>query len=150
MKAGAICNRQVIIAWYDEPVLEAARRMRSAHVGDVVIVEMMEDERIPRAILTDRDIAVSLLAQSGGRLETLLVGDVVARELVTVREEADQSEVLSTMESQGVRRLPVVNAKGGLVGIITFDDLLDLMAEQLSVLARVAKQQQKTESRRKR
>lgn len=149
MKAGVICNRQVSIAWKDEPLLEAARRMRDAHVGDVVVVEKQGNERIPTAILTDRDIVVGIVAQDARRLENLLVGDVVSDGLITAREEDDLGDVLTAMKYHGIRRLPVVNANGGLVGIIAFDDLIDFMAEQMSDLAKVVMKEQKVEHERR-
>jgi len=53
------------------------------------------------------------------------------------------------MRGEGVRRLPVVNGNGGLVGILTLDDLLELLAEELLELSRLVKQEQKKESMRR-
>ncbi|PSM30610.1 CBS domain-containing protein, partial [Haliangium sp. UPWRP_2] len=111
--------------------------------------EKQGNERIPTAILTDRDIVVGIVAQDARRLENLLVGDVVSDGLITAREEDDLGDVLTAMKYHGIRRLPVVNANGGLVGIIAFDDLIDFMAEQMSDLAKVVMKEQKVEHERR-
>lgn len=142
---GELCIREVVIIRKDETVLEAARRMRAHHVGDLVVVEEAAGKRQPVAILTDRDIVVGVLALDAERIGALLVGDVVFQELVTVREDVSVLDTLKRMRGHGVRRLPVVNASHELIGIVAFDDLVELVAEQLNDLVQLLRREHEHE-----
>jgi CBS domain-containing protein len=144
MKVGELCTREVVIIEKNASVLEAAKLMRTFHVGDVVVVEPHPDDRIPVGILTDRDIVVELIA-GGVDLQSVTVGDVISYELITALEDDDVIETVKRMRSKGVRRIPVVNSRGGLEGILSLDDLLDLLAEQLNDIVSLIKREQKEE-----
>lgn len=141
---GEICTRDTIVLGKEGAIIEAARLMRSHHVGDIVVVEPRGGENVPVGILTDRDLVVEILAQELSPGE-VAVGDVMSYELVTAREEDDLWDAVQRMRARGVRRMPVVNAGGGLVGIVTLDDLLELLAEELAALSRVAGREQERE-----
>ncbi len=145
MNAGEICCREVVVARPDEPVLEAARRMRDEHVGSLVVVEGEPSELCPVGIVTDRDIVVQVLARSADVVNKLDVGDLMTRELAAVTEDATIDSAVATMRQRGVRRLPVVDARGVLVGILSLDDVLEALAEQVQDLARIAVQEQRRE-----
>jgi CBS domain-containing protein len=145
MTAGEFCNRQVVIARRDESLVEAARRIRDFHVGTLIVVDEQDGRRIPVGVLTDRDLVVSVLTGDGRDVDALVVGDVMTTDLVTSREDESLLDALKKMRSFGVRRLPVVNDKGGLEGILTFDDLIDLIAEELSDLTNLVSREQKRE-----
>jgi CBS domain-containing protein len=136
MRVGEVCNRDVVIADRDATLLETAQLMRSQHVGDVVVVEEKSDGRHPVGILTDRDIVVELIAEEVD-LGVLLVGDCMSFELVTAMENDDLFDTIKRMRDKGIRRLPVVNQGGLLIGILTVDDLIDLIAEQLTDLVKL-------------
>jgi CBS domain-containing protein len=140
MLVGEICNREVVIASADESVMQAARLMRENHVGDVVVVEEQEGVRVPKGILTDRDIVIELIAQAVD-LDTVNIGDVMSYELLIALESEDVLDILKRMRAKGVRRVPVVNQEGGLEGILTADDVIDLVAEQLKDLTGLTKRQ---------
>ena len=131
MSAGEYCNRDVVVIEKTESVREAINLMRKNHVGDVVIVEMRENVSIPLGILTDRDIVVEILAEDVD-LDTVIVGDVMSYQLVTTVEETKLLDAVKLMRIKGVRRLPVVNESGELQGILSADDILELVVEQLS------------------
>lgn len=145
MAIGEICNREVVFARRNDTVREAAQLMRDSHVGDLVVVEERNGRRVPTGILTDRDIAVGIVAK-GLDPDVLAVGDVVGPELVLVKEDAGVSETIELMRAKGVRRIPVVDASGALVGIVTADDMLDLLAEELSALVRMVSREQRREA----
>ena len=145
MTVGEFCNRQVVIAREDESLMEAARRIRDFHVGTLIVVDQQDGRRIPVGVLTDRDLVVRVLAEGERDVGALVVGNVMTRELVTAREQEDLFEALKKMRSFGIRRLPVVNANGGLEGILAFDDLVELVAEELSDLSRLVAREQKRE-----
>jgi len=134
MTIGRVCTREVVVAYTHEPLHEAARLMREHHTGTVVVVEVAGGARVPVGIVTDRDIAVAVFATDCDA-QKLLVGDVTREALLTVREDADILDVVQQMRDHGVRRVPVVDTRGTLVGIVSSDDLLEVLSEQLSGLA---------------
>lgn len=136
MTVGEFCNREVVIASREETIVDIAKLMRRHHVGDVVIVDRSKEPPVPIGIMTDRDIVVAFIAAEVP-LDSVTVGDVMSPELVTVREDEGIWECLQRMRIRGVRRIPVVNRQGGLEGILTVDDLLELFAEELLALAKV-------------
>ena len=144
MTVGEICTRQVVTVCPDEGVLDVARLMRDKHVGDVVVLSGDETAR-PIGIITDRDIVVGILATAPDKLDSLRVGDVMTTDLVTAPEGDTLDAALALMRTSGVRRLPVVNVHGFLRGILTFDDIVELMSEEMSVLARVVTREQNRE-----
>lgn len=144
MAIGKICNREVVFARRDNTVKEAAQLMREYHVGDLVVVDQSEGKPVPSGIITDRDIVVGVVAK-GLEPDALRVGDVMGAELVIARETDGVSETIELMRSKGVRRVPIVDARGGLVGIVTADDILDLLAEEMMALAKMVSREQRRE-----
>ena len=130
MRVGEACNREVVIIDRKETIVEAARLMRAHHVGDVVVVEQRPIGKMPVGILTDRDIVVELLAQEVD-FRSLSIEDCMSFDLLQAREDEDLLEVLERMRGKGVRRIPVVSSNGALQGILTFDDIIELLAEQV-------------------
>jgi CBS domain-containing protein len=145
MRIGQLCNRHVVHIGRGEPVLEAARRMRDEHVGDLVVVEERAGRRVPVGLLTDRDIVIGLLAKDVEHIGRLDVGDLLTRDVVTATEGEDVSEVLRRMRRQGIRRMPVVDGTGALVGIFTVDDLLGVLSEDLAVVVALIARERRRE-----
>lgn len=143
MPLGELCNKEVVTTNMEASVYEAAQLMRHHHVGTVVVMENREGRNLPVGIVTDRDIVLEIVAP-GLDAEVITVGDIMAPEFMTVKESAGLFEAIQHMRTMAARRLPVVDESGNLVGIITLDDLLGLLAEELHALARmVAREQQK-------
>jgi CBS domain-containing protein len=145
MTVGEFCTREVIIIRKDDTVIEAARLMRDHHVGDLVVVEEREGQRIPVGILTDRDIVLEVIAKGADYLPALAVGDIMSMELVTVPEDESLVDALKRMCSRGVRRIPVVNKSGSLEGILSIEDLLEQLCEELTDITKLIAWQQKRE-----
>jgi CBS domain-containing protein len=101
-----------------------------------VVVDQPNGRKVAVGIVTDRDLAVEVMAKE---VDPALVtaGDLMGRELVTVGEGSDVFETAELMRHKGVRRVPVVDDQGGLVGIVTLDDLLKIVGKQLILLAQV-------------
>ena len=137
MSIGAFCTREVVIAERDTGVVELAQLMRKHHVGDVIVVEKQGDLVVPVGIITDRDIVVELIAGQVD-LDSVTTGDVMNPELITATEKEGIWDTLQRMRSKGIRRLPVINEDGGLEGILTVDDLIELLADELALLAKIA------------
>jgi CBS domain-containing protein len=108
--------------------------MRDGHVGDVVVVDESGGRRVPVGLVTDRDIVVGLLAKDIEHLKGLSVGDLLVSDVITASESEDVSGVIDRMRHYGIRRMPVVDAEGELVGIFAVDDLLAILAEDLSAI----------------
>jgi CBS domain-containing protein len=135
MKARDFCSRVVVAAEPTTDLREAAHLMRDSHVGALVVVEKKAGAARPVGIVTDRDIVVSVVAAPGVRPEALMVRDVMSAELATVNENAGVYETVEAMRDRGARRLPVVSDDGKLVGILSLDDLLRVIASELAGLA---------------
>jgi CBS domain-containing protein len=105
--------------------------MREFHVGDLVVVEPADGGARPVGIVTDRDLVVEVLAQDVP-VDEITIDDVMSTNVATAREDDDVLDTLSRMRELGVRRMPVVDARGMLAGIITVDDLLQLVADSIN------------------
>jgi CBS domain-containing protein len=122
------------IAHPDQALAEAARTMLESHVGSVIVVETRGLARRPVGILTDRDIVRGQLRLSTD-LFCLTVGDVMTREPLTISANLGATEAIETLHVRGVRRAPVVDSAGNLMGVITLDDLLPEVARELQELS---------------
>lgn len=147
MNVGEACNRSVIFIDQQESAFEAARQMREFHVGDVVIVHEANGKRIPVGIVTDRDLALEIVAQGVDPASVAALDLVTGERLVTADNDEPLEVALERMRAHGVRRLPVVNSNGVLIGILTADDVLDLLTEQLTDIVRLVVTQRKREER---
>jgi CBS domain-containing protein len=149
MAIGEICSREVLFARRDTTVKAAASLMRESHMGSIIVVDEPNGKRIPAGILTDRDIVVAVVAL-GLDPNAIQVGDVMSQELLAVREDAGIAETVELMRMKGVRRLPVTDDAGALVGIVAADDILTLLAEEMSALAKMISREHKREKEMRR
>ena len=141
MSIGTVCNRETVIARAEDTIVEVAKLMRRHHVGDVVVIEPGEGGNVPIGILTDRDLVMEILAQELSP-DTVTVGDIMSDQIVTAREDDGIWDTLQRMRVKGVRRVPVVDARGGLVGILALDDLLELLAGELADVAKIFRREE--------
>ena len=149
MPIGELAIRQVVVASRETSVLDAAKLMRQYHVGDVVITDETDGKRLPIGIVTDRDIVLEVLAQ-GVDAATLSVGDIMGGDLITVREYEGAFQTIQLMRAKGARRAPVVDKEGTLIGIVSADDFIELLAQELSELAKLISREQKQEAEARR
>ena len=149
MNVGEVCSRVVVFAERNLPLTEAARLMRDHHVGSLVVVDDAGAGRVPVGMITDRDIVVAVVAKDLDP-RTITVGDAMGPEITTARETDSEFDVLRLMRRRGIRRVPVVAANGTLVGLVTLDDLLGLLADELGNLARAVEAEQAAELRTRR
>ena len=146
MEVGDICQRTVLCCEKEVTAQDAAKLMRQNHVGDLVVTEIQADGvRIPLGMITDRDLVLEVLAQEVDP-RGVCVGELIGPVLGTATEDEGVYEVLSRMWEFGVRRMPVINRQGGLVGIITVDDVIAHLSEQLTAVNRITSVQQHQES----
>lgn len=140
MKILEIASAPVFVAHPGQPLAAAARQMHTHGVGALVVVDPRTSVQRPVGILTDRDILCGQLAQSAD-LHCLTVEDVMTRDPLTLPAGAELTEAIEEMSVRGVRRAPVVDDSGMLVGIITLDDILPVLAQELHQLADIAQLQ---------
>lgn len=133
MNLSSLCRREVVGISAEAGLREAAALMCEQHVGSLVVVT---NETPPKVvgIVTDRDLALDGLGHDQPRADQP-VGEFVRGRPLAVPSSAGLREAAESMESAGVRRLLVVDDDGGVVGIVSADDLLQAMAEDLAKLA---------------
>ena len=122
--------RPVIVASEGEPIASVARKMRDKRVGSVVVTR---SDR-PIGIVTDRDLALRVVAEERNATATR-VADVVTYGPFVLQENDQIETAVRSMREHGVRRLPVVDADGKLVGMVSADDLFMLFGRELSAMA---------------
>jgi CBS domain-containing protein len=127
-------RKKVVVADPDTSVANVALEMRTRHVGAVVIARQGR----PVGIVTDRDLALRVVGE--GLLPNVAVAAVMSQELVTARVDASLDDAFFLMQRNGVRRLPIVTDDGSLVGMVAIDDLVVLLAGELTSTAGVVSQ----------
>ncbi|HET6805499.1 MAG TPA: CBS domain-containing protein [Frateuria sp.] len=135
MRVHDICTHEAVSISPAASVADAARLMRARHVGVLVVVEQPNGERIPVGVLTDRDIVLEVVAPEAP-CARLRVADVMTREPATCSEEELLLDAVARMRAYGVRRLPVVNPKGGLCGLLSLDDIYGALGVYLQEMSR--------------
>lgn len=144
MRIGELCTREAVYCLPDTSVAEVARLMRNEHVGDVIVCERRDAKLIPVGVVTDRDLVVEVLA-AGVPPHELVARDLATSAPVVAGESDEVHETIARMRTRGVRRLPVVDAAGFLVGVLSADDLAELLAEELTEVARIVPTQVRRE-----
>ncbi|HEU4624127.1 MAG TPA: CBS domain-containing protein [Steroidobacteraceae bacterium] len=129
---GKLCQRNVICIVPTESIVAAAERMRTAHVGSLVVIDS-ESTRKAIGMLTDRDIVVSVVARNADP-NALTVGDVMSRHPLMVTENSSLDAALTFMQDAGVRRLIVTGASGEVVGMLAVDDILQKIGMQIGLV----------------
>ena len=134
VRVAEICTRAVVTCQRDTSALDLARLMRERHVGAVVVVDEHEGRATPVGIVTDRDLVVEIMA-CGVDPGALRVGDLIVAEPETALDSELVFDAVWHMRRKGIRRLPVVDARGHLLGILSADDVTRLLAGQLTGVA---------------
>ena len=137
MPVGDFCRRSPCSAAPEESIREAAKRMDARGVGCLVVVD---GEGKPVGMLTDRDIVMRVLRRRRDP-DATRVGEVIRGEVTRVREASPLELAIRRMRSDGVRRIPVVDETGKLVGILAADDVLQLAASELAGVAALVRSQ---------
>lgn len=141
-----ICVLDVACCPRNTSILAAARMMRLHHTGDLVVVD---EDRVPVGIITDRDIVLQVLGKELDPYK-ITVGEIMSSRLVIAGEAEDTADAMERMRTHGVRRIPVVDDAGGVIGIITLDDLLKVHAAQANALVDIVSKEQTHEQRARR
>jgi CBS domain-containing protein len=131
MNAYELCQRNVVTVRRHEELATAAWMMRERNVGCLVVVEPAGTAggEKPVGMLTDRDIVTNVIVRDADP-RSLVVDDVMTRHPVTVWASASIEDALQRMRSGGVRRVPVIDDRGRLTGILALDDIFEHFAER--------------------
>lgn len=149
MQIRELCVCAVVTCSRATDAAEIARLMREKHVGDVIVVDAEPGGVKPVGIVTDRDLVIHVMAP-GVAAESVRAGDLMREDqLVTVLESERVHDAICTMRGQGVRRLPVVDTRNHLVGVLTSDDIASFLAQELSELAQVVPREIRLEQTRR-
>ena len=133
MTAGRICTREVDLVDQNESVQVAAERMNSRNVGTLIV---LDEESHPIGMLTDRDLALRVVGKGRDAIETS-VSDIMTRFPCSISEDTSIEAALTKMRSGGFRRLPVVDQEGKLLGVLTLDDILELLCEEFTEIGKL-------------
>ena len=146
MRVDELCTRNVITIEATASIVEAAKQMREHHVGDVIVLPEAGDRR-PVGVLTDRDITVALVAEDLP-LSGVSVGDVMSGDIVTVRVQDDLADALEIMATNAIRRIAVIDEDNEIVGILSIDDVIGVLADELKKVSTLCRRQPGREKRR--
>lgn len=133
MNVSDLCEREVVTAPANASVRDAAAIMRDQHVGALAVTDPYAPGRVI-GILTDRDLVLQVLA-AGRPAEGQAIGGLCRSELAGVAATASLDEAVQAMHRSGVRRLLVMDKEDAVVGLVSMDDLIDAVAQQLDALA---------------
>lgn len=146
MKVGEYCKRAVVSINGNANVVEAAKSMREEHVGFLVVYRDGDELRKPVGVLTDRDLVLAVMARDIGP-QSVTVQDVMTRQPLIANENDELSDMLQAMRMAGIRRVPVVDGRGALAGIIAIDDAIDVVTGLMCDIAGSIKSEQRQEWR---
>jgi len=130
----------------DTNLVEAARLMRHNHVGSIIVTRQDGKGIRPVGIITDRDLAVEILAEEIDP-QRVTLEDIMTRNPLMAYEDDDAYEVLDAMRSKGVRRIPVIDREGLLIGVLAIDDILRMIFHELGNLVALIQKEYETELR---
>ncbi|MFZ7119992.1 MAG: CBS domain-containing protein [Eubacteriaceae bacterium] len=117
MRAKTIMTKQVITVNKNELISEAAKKMKDAGVGTVVV----EENGIVEGIITDRDIVLRNVATNGNPSQ-VVCGDVMTSNVTTANPDIDVDEIADLMSERKIKRVPIVD-RNSVVGMVSLGDI---------------------------
>ncbi|MFN8791914.1 MAG: CBS domain-containing protein [Bdellovibrionales bacterium] len=142
MPISDLCSKNLVCVEKGASLQYAAQLMKRHHVGGVVVVETNGKSK-PVGMLTDRDIVLGIVAENLPLSSK--VQDVMSTDIVKVTKGKGIADVVDQMESKGVRRMIVVDEAGNACGLVSSDDILQLVARELNGLGRLVERQVENE-----
>jgi CBS domain-containing protein len=131
MSLQRFCKRPTVTIAPEKTIREACQLLEERNVGCVVV----EEQGKLCGILTDRDIALRVVGQ-GKDPDLTPVGTMMTPNPVRIPVHSTLHELTMLMHSQHVRRVPIIDASGRVIGVVTLDDLLALLGDEMSDMAR--------------
>ena len=146
MKVGEYCKRAVVAINGKADAAAAAQLMRNEHVGFLIVYRDGDELQRPVGVLTDRDLVLAVMARDVDA-HTVTVEDVMTRQPLIANESDELSDLLQAMRMAGIRRVPVVDVRGALVGIMAIDDAIDVITGLMCDISGSIKHEQRQEWR---
>ncbi len=140
MNVGQVCSRPAVSVGASASLAEAAALMRERNVGAVIVTKSPSDRPVAVGVITDRDIVRAQLDHVAD-LTRLSVEQVMSRDPLEINDQSDIGDAISRMRARGVRRAPVITNDGTLTGVVSIDDLIARVAEDVIGLASVLAKQ---------
>ncbi len=131
------CREEVVAVSPDTPAVEIAKIMDTKNVGSVMVIT---GEDRPAGIVTDRDLVVRIVAK-GMRPEDVTAEEIMTKDLVTFKDDIGVYEAIEKVTREGIRRMPIVDDNGRLIGIVTQDDMIRLLSDEMAKLAHTIEKQ---------
>jgi CBS domain-containing protein len=146
MKVGEYCKRAVVAIATGADAAEAAKLMRSEHVGFLIVYREGDSLQRPVGVLTDRDLVLGVMARDVDP-HAITADDIMTRQPLIANESDELSDMLQAMRLAGIRRVPVVDVRGALVGIMAIDDAIDVITGLMCDISGSIKSEQRQEWR---
>jgi predicted transcriptional regulator len=146
MRVGEYCKKAVVAIAGNVDAADAAKLMRAEHVGFLVVYREGDVLQKPVGVLTDRDLVLEVVARDVDP-HAVTVEDVMSRQPLIANEDDELSDMLQGMRVAGIRRVPVVDARGALSGIMAIDDAIDVVTGLMCDIAGSIKSEQRQEWR---
>ena len=137
MSLKALMSEDVTYLPSTASVLDAAQFMTNMNVGSVIVTD---DKDSPTGLITDRDIVAKVLALEKDS-KTTKIGEIMVSPVVTISEDKGIFDATQVMSTHGIRRLPVTDANGTLTGVISLDDVLILLGNEMQNVAVILKKE---------
>ena len=146
MKVGEHCQRTVVAIASSADAADAAKLMRTEHVGFLVVHRGEDRSQHPIGVLTDRDLVLGVMARDVDP-HAVTVNDLMTRQPLVASDSDELSDILQAMRVAGVRRVPVVDVRGALMGIMAIDDAIDVITGLMCDISGSIRSEQRAERR---
>jgi CBS domain-containing protein len=146
MKVGEYCKRAVVAIASSSDAAAAAKLMRAEHVGFLIAYREGDELQKPTGVLTDRDLVLGVMARDVDP-RAVTVEDIMSRQPLVANETDELGDMLQAMRLAGIRRVPVVDDRGALTGIMAIDDAIDVVTGLMCDIAGSIKSEQRQEWR---
>jgi predicted transcriptional regulator len=133
-----LCSKNLVTIEKDASLISAAKMMKKNHVGGLIVTEKNNSLK-PVGILTDRDIVLGVIAENLPL--NMRVQEIMSRNIATVLSSEGISNVIDHMDREGVRRMVVVDDTGNACGLVSSDDIVRLVAQELSSIGHLVESQ---------
>jgi CBS domain-containing protein len=146
VKIGEYCKRAVVAIASTTDAADAAKLMREEHVGFLIVYRAGDELQKPIGVLTDRDLVLGVMARDVDP-HAVTVDDVMTRQPLIATDSDELSDMLQAMRLAGIRRVPVVDVRGALIGVMAIDDAIDVITGLMCDIAGSIKSEQRQEWR---
>lgn len=141
MLVSDLCTRKTIVIREEKSAHDAAKLMKQYNVGCLVVVKSLDDHNTPVGIITDRDIVIKAMLKERDPY-TITVHEIMSTPALTVTESTSIIDALMKMRYNSIRRVPVVNSKRNLMGILSLDDILDSISKELNEITQIFRKEE--------